>query len=228
MTRTRSAPPGLWLAQVFVAVLLILFAARFAVSLAKAPVAAERRAGRRTSAAPRPPGDLGADLSPELGQVRPKPEASPDPLRAGSSPKPFRGSEPNSGYAADHYRTELLRDEESYQLWSLDSRELTWFFANKRRILTSDIETRSEPAGGLRVLRIREGSFGSSRGLRVGDILRDINGQSLDDSFDLEDLIEDPAYSGSKGWRVALERDGKPLTIDYRPASSTVTTHREH
>lgn len=121
-------------------------------------------------------------------------------------------------YTPERYRSRLAKKDQDFQLWDLDSSELAWLLAHQREVLTQDLHTRPEPTGGLRVLRIGEGSFAARRGLQVGDILLDINGQDLDGPLDVENLLGNPAYSGARGWRVQVLREGTPLTIDYRCA----------
>jgi hypothetical protein len=122
-------------------------------------------------------------------------------------------------YRPDQYRTRLAQVEADFQFWDLDPGELSWLLRHQRQVLTQDLNTLPETTGGIRVLLIREGSFGALRGLRVGDILLNINGQDLDGPPDVEDLLEDPVYLGARGWRVRVLREGKLLTIDYRTAS---------
>jgi S1-C subfamily serine protease len=105
---------------------------------------------------------------------------------------------------------------------------LEWLHLNRRQVLTDDLAWVPQAGGGLKVTRVREGSFAASRGLRPGDILQDINGKELDNSFDLDDFIEEPAISASRGWRVTLEREQKPFLIDYRASADPVTRARQH
>jgi hypothetical protein len=227
MTRARTGIPGFWFAQAFVTLTLAFLACRMAVPATRVPVDSPPRARLKTPSPQGPASPAGRYGAAPSGQAGGDSSRPPAPLEPKAAPEPVRVS-PATPYAADQYRSELIRNEDSYQVWSLDGSELAWLLAHRREALTSDLSTRPETTGGLRVLQIREGSFGSMRGLRVGDILKDINGQSLDGGGDLEELIVDPAYSRSKGWRFLLERDGKALTIDYRPAPDALTRRREH
>lgn len=110
----------------------------------------------------------------------------------------------------------LVRGGNDYELWQFDPGGLDWLLANQRLVLTRDLETKPEPTGGLRVLDLRGDSAVVLKGLRPGDVLIDINGKELDTPFDVEDLLEDPAYHGAKGWRVRVLREDNVLTLDYR------------
>jgi len=154
---------------------------------------------------------LEAPSSGESAPVADPPTAAASPVAGNRfTAAPYRG---------DQYRSRRVRDLDDFQLWDLDPRELAWLLSHQREVLTRDIETASEPGGGLRLVRVREGSFGDRRGLRPGDILQEINGQELDGPFDVEDFLVDPAYAGARGWRVRLLREGRPLTMDYRAGS---------
>jgi len=149
----------------------------------------------------------------------PSPEASP--CRAGTPESdsrvlPASPSLRGSDYVPHRYRTRRAKDESDYELWEFDPDEMEWLLANQRLVLTQELETTPEPSGGLRILEIRPSSLAAARGLRKGDVLTDINGKELDDVFDVEDLLEDPAYRGAKGWRVRILREDRALTLDYR------------
>jgi hypothetical protein len=158
---------------------------------------------------------------PPSGSTQDRGYGSFDPAKAFLKDAPFI---PESYAGTRCSRT----SEELFELWELDPRELAWLLANQRQVLARDLNLVSEPAGGLRVAEIRAGSFGAHRGLRIADVLLDINGKELDARSDLEDFLEDSAYSAPKGWRLNLLRDGKTFTIDYRAASSHPSGRREH
>ena len=99
---------------------------------------------------------------------------------------------------------------------------------NRRGVLTADLRVCPEPAGGLRISEIREGSFAAARGLRVGDVLVDINGRVLEAASYLEDFVEDVSAWASGGWRITLEREKSTVLLDYRPSLDAVSKRREH
>jgi hypothetical protein len=114
------------------------------------------------------------------------------------------------------YPARLVKEESDYELWQLDPQGLNWLLANQRLVLTQELETKPEPTGGLRILDFRGLSTAVLKGLKPGDVLIDINGKELDTAFDVEDLLEDPAYQAAKGWRVRILRDDNVVTLDYR------------
>jgi hypothetical protein len=213
----RESSLGLWLAPAIMTALALLVAFR--------EVRTDRDAG-----APSPPGASPASrpASPAEESIRSTKPPSPRAGNGAAAVPPAGGPRPRSAagessvvlsgasYLPDQYRTRRVKDRDDFELWNLDPQELAWLLSNQRQVLTRDLETAPESGGGLRLARIRPGSFAALRGLRTGDILLEINGLELDGPFDVEDLLEDPAYSGARGWRIRLLREGKPLTLDYR------------
>ena len=143
-----------------------------------------------------------------------------------SSPAASKPALRGSPYHPEHYReARIARSADpGYETWDLDPGELAWLMANQKTVLTEDLGTVSRAEGGLQVTRVREDSFAARRGLRVGDVLLDINGQELNDHYDMEELWENRGYADSKGWRLSVLRSGEPFTIDYRKAAHA----REH
>ncbi len=161
-------------------------------------------------ASPAPPGFRHSTQSPEAPPCR---TGTPE---SGSLVLPEFPFLRGSIYVPDRYRTRRAKDESDYELWEFDPQEMEWLLANQRLVLTQELDTKPEPSGGLRILEIQESSLAAARGLRKGDVLTDINGKELDHFFDVEDLLEDPAYQGAKGWRVRILREDRVLTLDYR------------
>jgi len=205
MTETRAGrfPPAFWLAQGCIGLALLVLSFRHRGDAN--PGAFPLRHGPRERTLEAPP-------TPEIVP------ASAKTLDVISDPRPNRRGLAGAPYSWEEYRSELRVQEDRVQ-WTLDPRELSWLLANRRQVLAGDLETSPEPEGGLRVRAIREGSFGERRGIRVGDVLLDINGQDLDSPSDLEDFLGDPGSSGAGGWRVRLRRGEEVLLVDYRSAS---------
>jgi hypothetical protein len=190
----RTTTKVFWLAQAFVAGAALVLFVRF-------------------NREERPPVVPTAAIRPYFAREGPapvqRPAAAPAPVR--------READLAAGIARapEEYLSRVIR-EDDYEQWTLDLREMAWLLANRREVLARDLETSPEPDGGLRVRRLRDACFGARHGLRVGDVLLDINGQELDSAGDLEDFLEDPAYAGSRGWRLRLRRGDETLVLDYR------------
>jgi hypothetical protein len=215
MSMNGKKPSGWWLAQGFIAILLLAVAIRAPQLLGRKDPAPPRALPvvLPTRAAPRPEALEGAARieSPAESRVsRTTQEAAPyDPERFGRS-------------------RQRASDDASIVVWDLDPEELAWLLAHQREVLTRDLETTPVSGGGLRVAGVREGSFGALRGIRSGDVLEDVNGHPLGSRSELEDFLDDPAYSGSTGWRLSLLRGGEAITIDYRSASTLSSSRRHH
>lgn len=195
--RVTGLPKSFWLAQGFVAgailVLFLLFAGE------KHPPTT-------------PPREVQKPVRQEVVLLT-NPSPKGDEPRT-TAPK-RAGPESGNPYFSEKYLSRVTRDED-YERWTLDPRELAWLLANRREVLVRDLETTPEPEGGLRVKSLRDACFGARRGLRVGDVLLNINGQELDSALDLQGFLEDPAYANSRGWRLRLKRGDDVLTVDYR------------
>jgi hypothetical protein len=121
-----------------------------------------------------------------------------------------------SPYSAQAFDTPVHHVREQYEVWELDPKELGWLLTNTRRALLEDLEAQPRTGGGVRLTSLASDSFLAARGVRTGDILRDINGFPMASPADLVSLVGNPANSRSLGLRLLLERDGQELTIDYR------------
>jgi hypothetical protein len=224
----RWSSRGLWITQGFVVLLLVCLVRRVVSSGEGDPLQATPR---KPPAAPVPQRPLAnAKRSSAPGVPEPSGVGGSTSRRreATSPPTSSRAIPAGVAYASEQYRSQLVRNEDSGQVWNLDRAELDWLHANRKQVLTDDLTWVPRAGGGLKITGVREGSFAASRGLRAGDILQDINGKELDNSFDLEDFIEAPALSASRGWRVTLEREQKPFIIDYCAPAGPVTRAREH
>ena len=71
--------------------------------------------------------------------------------------------------------------------------------------------------GGLRIESVTAGSIGAARGLVAGDVIREVNGQALNNIGDVKTLMSNPTMKSQTGLRLTIERAGKPVVIEYRP-----------
>jgi hypothetical protein len=51
----------------------------------------------------------------------------------------------------------------------------------------------------------------------IGDVVRDVNGQPLNNIADLRTLLSAPQMKQQSGLRITVERAGKPVVMEYRP-----------
>jgi hypothetical protein len=214
----RGGPsPAFWMAQALIGLLAIALVFHL---MSADPAGNSVQATTKTVNPPSRGGKGRPSAGAVLSRIPDAPPGTPAASREGSpqTGSPIGRSSQAAPYRPDQYRTRLAKVEEDFQFWDLDPGELSWLLRHQRQVLTQDLNTLPESTGGMRVLLIQEGSFGALRGLRVGDILLNINGQDLDGPPDVEDLLEDPVNLGARGWRVHVLREGKPLTIDYRTA----------
>lgn len=120
-------------------------------------------------------------------------------------------------YAVDTYKSRLLASAEGRQVWGMDQDELEWAAQNADQILDRDFQVSPYAGGGLRIENVTAGSIGATRGLMAGDVLREVNGQPLNNISDVRGMMNNPAMKSQPGLRLTIERAGKPVVVEYRP-----------
>jgi hypothetical protein len=136
------------------------------------------------------------------------------PAAPGTGPK---GSQIGKAYTSDQYKSRLLASADTRQVWGLDQDEIEWAGQNADQILDRDFQVAPYAGGGLRLEGVTAGSIGAARGLLAGDVIRDVNGQPLNNIGDIRTLMNNPTMKTQTGMRLTIERAGKPIVIEYRP-----------
>lgn len=120
-------------------------------------------------------------------------------------------------YASDQFKSRLLASAENRQVWGLDPDEIDWASQNAERIMDQDFAVSPHGGGGVRIESVTAGSIGAARGLMMGDVVRDVNGQPLNNIADLRTLLSGPQMKQQSGLRITVERAGKPVVLEFRP-----------
>jgi len=120
-------------------------------------------------------------------------------------------------YQSDQYKSRLLASADSRQVWGMDQDEIEWVSQNAEQIMDRDFQVAPYAGGGLRIENVNAGTVGAARGLVAGDVLREVNGQPLNNIADVRTLMNNPAMKQQTGLRLTIERAGKPVVIEYRP-----------
>lgn len=131
----------------------------------------------------------------------------------GGAPKTQIGK----AYTSESYKSRLLASADTRQVWGLDQDEIEWAGQNAEAILDRDLQVAPYAGGGLRIENVMAGSIGAARGLVAGDVLREVNGQALNNLADVKTLMSSPTMRSQTGLRLTIERAGKPVVIEYRP-----------
>ena len=138
-----------------------------------------------------------------------------------SAPGPSAGGRPaaraGQAYQSDQFKSRLLASADSRQVWGMDQDEIEWVSQNAEQIMDRDFQVAPYAGGGLRIENVNAGSVGAARGLVAGDVLREVNGQPLNNIADVRTLMNNPAMKQQTGLRLTIERAGKPVVIEYRP-----------
>ena len=143
---------------------------------------------------------------------------APSGPASGSGPSAAtRGSRIGAAYTSESYKSRLLASADTRQVWGLDQDEIDWAGQNAEQILDRDFQLAPYAGGGLRLEGVTPGSIGAARGLLAGDVLREVNGQALNNIADVRTLMNNSAVKSQTGLRLTIERAGKPIVIEYRP-----------
>jgi len=141
---------------------------------------------------------------------------------AGPGPGPAsalggKSSRIGQAYTSESYKSRLLASADTRQVWGLDQDEIDWAGQNAEQILDRDFQVAPYAGGGLRIESVTSGSIGAARGLVAGDVIREVNGQALNNIGDVKTLMSNPSMKSQTGLRLTIERAGKPVVIEYRP-----------
>jgi hypothetical protein len=146
--------------------------------------------------------------------ITPPPGGASPPGALGSAGKTQRIGQ---AYTSETYKSRLLASADSRQVWGMDQDEIEWASQNAEQIMDRDFQVAPYAGGGLRLESVNTGTIGAARGLLAGDVLREVNGQPLNNIADVRTLMNNPAMKQQTGLRLTIERAGKPVVIEYRP-----------
>lgn len=196
------------LVLVSIAALLALYPPPVPVELVGAPETGGKAIPSQTSEeVAEAPREIGTDPVKPINTT-PVPETRSSPRNG----RPARGSGSPGGGSLDLATSEAGRTTPPWLAPDVpvDSRpNLTERKFTPAEILKElGIEVRST-GGGLRVVTVSGGSIGARSGVRVGDVIKGLDGETLGTQ---------PIRGGSiSGKTLEIEREGKPITLPIRP-----------
>jgi hypothetical protein len=147
---------------------------------------------------------------------------TPPPAGGAGGPSPAQpgaraGARAGQAYQSEGYKSRLLASADSRQVWGMDQDEIEWVTQNAEQIMDRDFQVAPYAGGGLRIESVNAGTIGAARGLLAGDVLREVNGQPLNNIADVRQLMNNQTMKQQTGLRLTIERAGKPVVIEYRP-----------
>lgn len=142
--------------------------------------------------------------------------AALQPLPGGAGKPTSRSNLAGQPYVAQQFRSKMLAQTDSRQVWQIDPAEMEWAAQNLERMMETELKVSPNGGGGVRLESVAAGTIGASRGFLSGDVVRDVNGQPLNSLQDFRNLMNNPAFRQASGLRVTVERGGKPMVIEYR------------
>ena len=143
--------------------------------------------------------------------------APPAPGAPGAPPVRGASAKAGQAYTSDGFKSRLLASADSRQVWGMDQDEIEWASQNAEQIMDRDFQVAPYAGGGLRIESVNAGTIGAARGLLAGDVLREVNGQPLNNIADVRQLMSSGQMQKQTGLRLTIERAGKPVVIEYRP-----------
>jgi hypothetical protein len=152
-----------------------------------------------------------------IDQAITPPPAGGGPGGPAMAPGVRGGARSGQAYQSDQYKSRLLASADSRQVWGMDQDEIEWVSQNAEQIMDRDFQVAPYAGGGIRIESVNAGTIGAARGLLAGDVLREVNGQPLNNISDVRSLMNNQAMKQQTGLRLTIERAGKPVVIEYRP-----------
>lgn len=135
----------------------------------------------------------------------------------GAAPAVRGTAKTGQAYQSEGFKSRLLASADSRQVWGMDQDEIEWAAQNAEQIMDRDFQVAPYAGGGLRIESVNAGTIGAARGLLAGDVLREVNGQPLNNIADMRQLMSSGQMQKQTGLRLTIERAGKPVVIEYRP-----------
>ena len=105
------------------------------------------------------------------------------------------------------------RSNENMEVWNVDRKEVDWAGLNVDGILVG-VSLEPFSGGGLKINTLPEGSFIHDRGLKAGDVVKSINGQSIDSIAKLQEIMKGLSKNATT-LTVTVDRSGRPYTLQY-------------
>lgn len=138
--------------------------------------------------------------------------ASPPPAGGALPGTPFLQGTP---WDAGRYQSKknAQRSNDSQEAWDIDRKEMDWAVANVDSLIQG-VTLEPYAGGGLKISSLPEGSYGHERGLRSGDVVRNINGQQIESIGKLTDVIRGMSKTATT-LTVQVDRSGRLYTLTY-------------
>lgn len=143
---------------------------------------------------------------------------TPPPTGTSAAPQSTgRNARMGQPYTSEAFKSRLLAQAGGQQVWGIDRDEIDWAAQNIQQILERDLQLSPYAGVGLRIEGITPRSIGALRGLLAGDVLKEVNGQSLNSMSDLQTMLSHQSLNSQAGLRLTIDRAGAPVMIEYRP-----------
>jgi hypothetical protein len=110
-------------------------------------------------------------------------------------------------------------DPQNPNRWFIDPVEKQYALDNEEKLL-GEVKLRpyqlaDGKVGGIIVDDVQPGSIANKRGLMVGDVVKQVNGQPVDSMRTAQSFFRDPAIRASNRVVVVIDRAGREMTMEF-------------
>ncbi|MDQ7781153.1 MAG: site-2 protease family protein [Planctomycetota bacterium] len=111
------------------------------------------------------------------------------------------------------------RDPNNANKWFIDSREREYVLQNEAMVL-GQIDMRpyvqDGVTTGMLVSRVDGGSLAEQRGLKIGDVIRNVNGVQVDSFEAARRIMQDGSVRAAEAVTIELERAGQKMQVTFQ------------
>lgn len=133
--------------------------------------------------------------------------------------KPVNGGDKQPTGPGD-FSTKKVNEAADRVDWELDAREIDYVDANAEQILAqvklSPYAVEGGEMAGMVIDEVTPGSFAAERGFLKGDIVKSVNGKTLNSLEDIRKMAETDEAKGKDTITIAVERAGRKIDMVFK------------
>ena len=130
------------------------------------------------------------------------------------------GGRKGETYDPSKFKTRKIHSSASREVWLMDPNEINWAMQNFQSEMEKNV-TVSPTSNGLRITSINSGSTGISRGFKLDDVIRSVNGHSMKSLQDIKKMQDDPRNQRRRSMTIVVQRSGRNMVLEYRSQPSS-------
>lgn len=114
------------------------------------------------------------------------------------------------------YKSMQTVRENDRQVWEIDPKEAEWANKNQDDILNKDVTLSLYSSGGIKLDWVKEKSIVASRGLEQGDVIKSVNGRTINSLAEMRDTMNTLKERGGREIILNLNRAGRNITMNFK------------